>query len=442
MDIVWAPWAILAAYCGITLAANPRRATPLQFFRGLGRGGEVPSIWLVAASAAITWIFAKSIANASDLGKAFGPIGGLGYGAYYLSFPVAAVAIYFLRTRGGHSSLSGFLVSKYGPTCARLFLLAIAIRLFNEVWSNTKVAALYFGAEGSSPYWIAALLITAFTLWYAWTGGMRASLLTDNAQMILAAILLAVVMVAVMPPLVRHGVPAVDAATRWGGLTFCALALVQVLSYPFHDPVLTDRAFINEPRRMVRAFLLGGAMAGGFILLFSGVGVYARAFGIEGSASIGVPASLGLAMMLVFNGIMLTSAGSTIDSTFTSVGKWAAQDWQNDHDAVTPRQVGMGRRAMLVIAILGNLPLLAIYLPGGSGPAIIAATTISGTMVMASRRSSCWPSSVRQGRSASILPSGRGWRSVFSAPSRGRPEPRSFRNGLPWEPASMRSTSA
>ncbi len=104
---------------------------------------------MLVASAAVTWIFAKSIANAASLADAFGVIGGIGYGFYYFSFLVAGVAIYFIRTRGGHTSLSGFLVSKYGVLAARLFLIAISIRLFNEVWSNTKVAALFFGDEGS-----------------------------------------------------------------------------------------------------------------------------------------------------------------------------------------------------------------------------------------------------------------------------------------------------
>jgi len=41
-----------------------------------------------------------------------------------------------------------------------------------------------------------------------------------------------------------------------------------------------------------------------------------------------------------------------------------------------------GRRAVLIIAVLGNLPLFSIYLGAQVGPAVIAATTISGTMVM------------------------------------------------------------
>ena len=159
------------------------------------------------ASAAITWIFAKSIANAADLAGAFGIIGGVGYALYYLSFVVAGVAIYLIRVRGGHTSLAGFLTAKYGAACARLFLIAVGIRLFNEVWSNTKVAALYFGAEGSGAYWIGVGFVTAFTVYYSWRGGLRSSILTDGAQMVLAAILLVVVLAIVWPGLLSRGLP-------------------------------------------------------------------------------------------------------------------------------------------------------------------------------------------------------------------------------------------
>ena len=383
MDLThWAQWGILLGYCALTIAFNPRNVSPTQFFRGQSTTGGVPSVWLVAASAAISWIFAKSIANAADLGQAFGVVGGIGYAIYYLSFGVAAATIYLIRTRGGYVSLSAFLVGKYGPTCARLFLLTIGIRLFNEVWSNTKVTSLYFGPEGSEGYWAAAVVVTVFTLWYAWTGGLRSSLLTDSAQMVLASILLALILVIIFPPLAERGLPTPPSATTSAGITFCFLALVQILSYPFHDPVLTDRAFISPPKRMVLAFILGGVMAGGFIFLFSTVGLYALSFGLPGNPAVSVPSAFGLAMLMIFNGIMLTSGGSTIDSAFTSTAKWAAQDWQNRYTQPGNRDVLRGRIAMVLIAVFGNLPLLAVYLPGKAGPAIIAATTISGTMVM------------------------------------------------------------
>ena len=156
-------------------------------------------------------------------------------------------------------------------------MIAIGIRLFNEVWSNTKVAAQYFGPEGSGAYWVAAFAVTAFTMFYAWRGGLRSSLLTDAGQMLLAAVLLVVVLVAVFPPLMEHGLPDVPDTVHWAGVTFMALAAVQVLSYPFHDPVLTDRGFLTKPDVMVKGFLLAGLLSGIFILMFSAVGLYARA---------------------------------------------------------------------------------------------------------------------------------------------------------------------
>lgn len=377
------PWFILVGYAAITWWAVPRRVSPAQFFEGQSPRGDRPGIFLVAFSAAISWVFAKSIANAAGLAATYGLIGGIGYTIYYASFLVAGLAIFLIRTKGGYRSLSHFLGDKYGVLCARLFMGVIAFRLLNEVWSNTKVMALYFGSEGSGGYWAAVVLITAFTVSYAWSGGMRASLLTDRLQTLIALVLLGLVVALLFPALRQHDLTTVPAGTQAAGLTFCALAAVQIFSYPFHDPVLTDRAFLNSPRRMLISFVLAGLLSGGFIFLFSFVGLYARAQGLDGEPFVAVPASFGFIMLLVFNGIMLLSGGSTLDSTFTSTAKLSARDWNSGGMMTSPAgQLRTGRIALIVIALLGNLPLLSIYLGPRVGPAIIAATTISGTMVM------------------------------------------------------------
>lgn len=377
-----APWIVLAAYCLVTWWVTPRKVEAGQFFDGRNETGAAPGIWLVAMSAAITWIFSKSIANAADLSFAFGITGGIGYTIYYFSFLVAGVAIYALRTRGGYRSLPHMLTEKYGSICAKLFLITVGFRLLNEVWSNTKVMSLYFGPEGSGAYWAAAILITLFTVSYAWSGGMRASLLTDRLQTVVIFVLLGIVLAILLPGLESKGASAVDDATQSAGLTFCALAAVQILSYPFHDPVLTDRGFISKPRDMLKSFVIAGVLSGGFIFLFSVIGLYGKAYGLAPNPSVSVPASLGLVMMLIFNGIMLLSGGSTIDSTFTSVAKLSALDWRNDRFQQLGNRLTAGRVAIVAVAIIGNLPLLSIYAGDRIGPAIIAATTISGTMVM------------------------------------------------------------
>ena len=375
-------WAVLAGYGALILWMMPGRVSPTQFFGGRSDAGDDPGFWLLVASAAITWIFAKSLTNAANLAGAFGIAGGIGYAGYYVSFVVAGIAIYFLRTRGGHTSLAGFLTAKYGALCAKLFLIAIAIRLINEVWSNTKVSALYFGDEGSGAYWIAAAAVTGFTAYYSWRGGLRSSLLTDGAQMLLAAVLLAAVLIVVGPGLSDRGLPVVSREVSLAGFTFLGLALVQVLSYPFHDPALTDRAFRTTPKIMLRAFLTAGLISGAFVLLFSVVGLYGLSVGAASAPTLMVPALLGLPMVLVFNAIMLTSAGSTLDSTFASSAKLAARDWSDAEADPGPSTVQVGRWVILGVAVAGNLPLLGIYFGDAVGPAIIAATTISGTMVM------------------------------------------------------------
>ena len=90
-----------------------------------------------------------------------------------------------------------------------MFLVVIVIRLFNEVWSNTKVTSQFFGPEGSTGYWIAAGVVTLFTVFYSWRGGLRSSILTDALQMLLISILLVVTLAVLTPELFANGLPGV-----------------------------------------------------------------------------------------------------------------------------------------------------------------------------------------------------------------------------------------
>lgn len=383
-----APWLVLAAYAALIWMMTPRATSAAQFFGGGSSRGVPPGAWLLGVSAAMSWVMAKSVYNAMDLSASFGVIGGLAYGAYWLSFIVVGVAIYLMRTRGGYTSLPQFLRTKYGVAATKVFMIVIAIRLFNEIWSNTKVTSQFFGAEGSASYWTAAVVMTAFTVYYSLRGGLRSSILTDAMQTLLMALLLGAVLIALTPGFAEHGFPTVASggvtpAMQAGGFTFLALALVQCLSYGFHDPVLTDRAFVSRPASMMRAFVVAAILGGLLIGLFGLAGVYALAVGVPDDVPVpvAVPTVLGLWMALLFNAVMLTSAGSTLDSTFSSTAKFAARDWRGATDDFTEAQVRRGRWAMAAVAIIGNLPLLSLYIKG-IGPAVIAATTISGTAVM------------------------------------------------------------
>ena len=69
-------------------------------------------------------------------------------------------------------------------------------------------------------------------------------------------------------------------------------------------------------------------------------------------------------MLLIVNAIMMTSAGSTLDPTFASTAKLTARDFSGVKGEPTTRQLSIGRRAVIIIAVLGNLPLSAyIWVP-------------------------------------------------------------------------------
>ncbi len=74
--MIAAPWLVLALYGGMVLWISPAGVSAAQFFRGGGKSGGAPGLWVLVFSAAITWVFAKSIDNAASLGHAFGVAGG------------------------------------------------------------------------------------------------------------------------------------------------------------------------------------------------------------------------------------------------------------------------------------------------------------------------------------------------------------------------------
>jgi Na+/proline symporter len=352
---------------------SPLSKTTKEFFRATSISEKTPNVWLLTSSLVISWIFAKSITNAANLGMAFGFVGGVAYAAYYLSFLVAGIVIYKMRTKGGFTSLHQFLQTKFGKPAVIFFSLLIAFRLFNEVWSNTMVIGTYFGEQNSSGYFWSIIVFTILTLVYTLKGGLRSSLLTDLIQMVLFGVLLFIIL-GIILPIKNNDVSAFVSSGEWtmaGGLSLLFTALIQSFSYPFHDPVLTDRGFIASPKVTLRSFIFATFIGVVCILLFSFVGIFAQMENLKGQASVEVSKLLGVAMMLVMNFIMITSAASTLDSTFNSFSKMLVVDLGNEKNITVKR----GRIAMIITAVLGTLPIFF-------SPEILSATTISGTMVI------------------------------------------------------------
>ena len=360
-------WALVIITSLLLIFISPKAKSLDRFFKASKKGKE-PGLWVLTSSLVISWIFAKSITNAANLGLKYGIVGGLAYATYYLSFLVAGIIIYEMRIKGGYMSIHHFLSSKFGLSAVLIFSILIGFRLFNEVWSNTMVIGGYFGEIGSSPYYASILVFTLLTLVYTLKGGLSSSLLTDVIQMVLFGGLLLVILAILLPEFTSETI-----ASDWslsGGLDLLLVALIQSLSYPFHDPVMTDRGFITEPRKMRKAFLIAVPIGFSSIVLFSLIGAYAAQLGVVGDATVQVAKATGVILMVLINFIMITSASSTLDSAFSSFAKL----WVMDLHFFKP-SVFNGRLVMGIVAVLGTVPVFF-------DPSILSATTISGTMVI------------------------------------------------------------
>lgn len=390
MNTVWL-WAAMALYGVVMFLASPRAKDFGGFFSGRDKHGAEVGMGMLVGSVVISWLFAKSITNAANLGASFGLVGAVAYAGWYLTIPLGGVVIYFLRTRLGIRSLAEFITHKYGVAATLGFTLVIMVRLFNEIWSNTAVVGAYFGEAGSVEYYGAALAFAALTLAYSLRGGLRSSIFTDAIQFGFGLLLLVFVLALIVP---KSGPTALLSSGTWtlaGGVDLLLVAVIQSLSYAFHDPVLTDRAFVSRPQKMLQGYLISGVIAGGFIVLFGLVGVHGSLVGIEvgQDAPLKVAQAFGLVATVVMSILMMISAGSTIDSALSSFSKVAVTDLGGHSESgqthtIVARfsqwiervgAVNVGRWTMVLTVILGSLPLFA-------GTQILKATTISGTMVL------------------------------------------------------------
>lgn len=372
-------WGFLIVYAIVMLIVSPKKVSVGGFFRGEDKLGRAVSPGMLTASIFVSWIQAKSVMNCTNLGAEYGIVGGIAYASYWLALPVAGIVMYRLRVKYGAKGIISFLQSNYGKAASIAFSAAILIRLYNEVWSNSSVVGGFYGESGSFMFIAAALFFTTVTLIYSCRGGMRASLVTDTLQFFLFVAVALVVVFMVVPAF-----PIADYATSstWtleGGVDLLLVTLLQLVSYPFHDPIMTDRGFICEARAMLKVYIVSGIIGFIAILGISTIGMYYTLSGYPLSSN--VPASLGQIMggagYLLMCILMILAAGSTLDSTFASLSKFTAQDAPmllgRKISGKTAKRLGMS--VMILIAIVGNLPMFF-------GTSVLAATTISGTMVM------------------------------------------------------------
>ncbi|MCC5809689.1 MAG: sodium:proline symporter [Ectothiorhodospiraceae bacterium] len=362
---------ILAALAVMTVVLAPRVRTADGFFRGWGDTGDAPGVLTLTFSQVTTWIFARSLLNAGILGYFFGIAGALAYTAYYGSFLTGWLIVDRLRYRHGAENLQGFLELGFGKLGTACFNLLISLRLLTEVFANLLVVGIVFGAAGSNAYTAAILAVAVITLLYSMTGGLRASLRTDVTQMamLVALLLILFVMMLLHPQFNTGAIAASSPDLANPGWILLMVALLQVLSYPMHDPVMMDRGFLADRSTTRRSFLHAFWISALCILAFGLLGVFAGLNRVgEEELLMTLERLLGAPAMLVLALALVISAASTMDSTFASASKMAVVDMRLA--AASPRN---GRLAMLLFCI-GGLVLVFI----GTDD-LFSAVAVSGT---------------------------------------------------------------
>ncbi|MDA0676326.1 MAG: hypothetical protein O3A88_08240 [Proteobacteria bacterium] len=111
------------------------------------------------------------------------------------------------------------------------------------------------------------------------------------------------------------------------GWVLLAVALVQVWSYPLHDPVMMDRGFIADRVTTRRSFDHAFWISALCVLAFGVIGVFAGLNRIDGEALMDTLGRLlGTPALLAVNLALIVSAVSTLDSALASASKLAVVD--------------------------------------------------------------------------------------------------------------------
>ena len=366
---------LFAAIILASLLVAPRRATVEGFFGGANAAGRAPGLWVLVLSQVTTWIFARSLMNAAILGYFYGIAGTLAYAAYYGSFLTGGYIVGQLR-RGGARSVQDWLGGHFGRSGTTAYNLVIGLRLLSEVFANLLVVALIFEAVWPGSGTLAVLIVAALGFGYSAWGGLSAALRTDVVQMLVFLVVFGLALGALLlSPGFELGavLSAPGVSGPYNGWVLLAVALLQVFSYPAHDPVMMDRGFLADEATTRASFLHAFWISTLCIIGFGFFGIQASLTGaayegeLIGTWGQMFPGWIFVALMLS----LLVSALSTLDSALASAARLMVEEWR-----IAPRSLRGGRLVMAGFMALGAL--LTLW----GNATLFDAVAVSGTASM------------------------------------------------------------
>jgi Na+/proline symporter len=373
------PWALVlfVMITGlVSLVISKKPITVGSFFDGKSEGLE-PNLWTLVFSQVTTWIFARSLMNAAILGFFYGFAGTLAYSFYYLSFLTGGFIVYRIRNKnmGSVQDWLGYYFSTLGQWTYNFLII---LRLLSEVFANLIVIGLIF-TDAFPDYEMAgqaAILVLAVVgFLYSAKGGLQASLRTDVFQMIIFLIVFGVCFITMIKSndfsfisiLNSKGIHNEGARP---GYILILVAMLQVFSYPAHDPVMMDRGFIANQDKTNLSFILAFILSTFCIFGFGMFGIQAGivGFGYENQLLGTWKNMFGTTVYFFLICSLLISAMSTLDSALASSARLIIDEFY-----LFERSIKNGRIAMSVFMISG---LLFTLFPNQS---LFDAVAVTGT---------------------------------------------------------------
>jgi len=364
---------LLAVIIGLAsfLFISKKADTP-GFFSGFMENKQEPTLLVITFSQVTTWIFSRSLLTAAILAYYYGLPGALAYTAYYISFLTGGYFVLSIRKKFKANSIMEFVVKEYGIVGKLLYSFIVIIRLISEIFANLIVIGLIFGNEGSKEYNISIILVMCLAFSYSYMGGFRNSIKTDFFQMIVFIILMLFLVVGIIFSNISiNNQLFFSKITDYSnpGYALIGVALLQVWSYPLHDPVMMDRGFICNYKKTKISFCLAFLISSSCIFIFSLLGIFLANTSIDGITFIeAIKSNFGHNISYIVFLLLIVSSMSTLDSTLSSSSKLIVLDL-----GLLTKTIFNGRLVMLLFSVLG---LAFIFL---NTKDLFTAVAVSGT---------------------------------------------------------------